>query len=433
MQGSDRMQSTLDAVRSGTWDGKELSLALGLEEFPREILDLAHLEVLDLSGNRLKSLPSDFPRLKNLKILFLSGNEFKVVPEVLGECQNLEMVGFKSNRISHLPAEALPQSLRWLILTDNRLRALPERLGTCTRLQKLMLAGNCLESVPDSFARLGRLELLRLSANALDRLPAWIWELPRLSWLAVSGNPACPARSEESSTGVPWDALALHEVLGEGASGVISRARHNEDDVAVKVFKGRVTSDGWPHDEMTACLAAGRHPNLVGVRARVEGHPEGREALLLDLIPSGYSNLGAPPSRESCTRDVFASGRNLSASAVRRMAAGIGSLLSHLHARDIAHGDLYAHNILVDRYGHALLGDFGAASFLSGLSRGEQDGFRRIEARAYGCLLDDLLGLAWGEPGLDDLVALRDHCLSETPADRPSTAELGRIPAATGT
>ena len=429
MQGSG-MHPTLDAVRSGTWTGKELSLSAGLEEFPREILDLSQLEVLDLSGNRLKSVPSDFSRLRNLKILFLSGNEFEDVPEVLGECPSLEMVGFKSNRISHLPAEALPQALRWLILTDNRLRDLPVRLGACTRLQKLMIAGNCLESLPDSLCQLARLELLRISANGLKRLPGWLWELPRLSWLAVSGNPACPAPSKGIGTDVPWDTLVLPEVLGEGASGLLSRARHHQDDVAVKVFKGRVTSDGWPHDEMTACLGAGRHPNLVGVRARVEGHPEGREALLLDLIPSGYSNLGAPPSRESCTRDVFASGHVLSASSVRRMAAGIGSLLSHLHEREIAHGDLYAHNILVDRDGHALLGDFGAASFLSGLAPREQDGFRRIEARASGCLLDDLLGLASDEPGLADLSRLRDRCLSETPSDRPSSADLGAIAAA---
>jgi serine/threonine protein kinase len=276
------------------------------------------------------------------------------------------------------------------------------------------------------------LELLRLSANALDRLPGWLWELPRLSWLAVAGNPASPAQLRGEAAGIPWDALSLAEVLGEGASGVISRGRHHDSDVAVKVFKGRVTSDGWPHDEMTACLGAGRHPNLVGVRGRVQGHPEGREALLLDLVPPGYANLGGPPSRESCTRDVFEPGQNLSSRSVRSVAAGIGSLLSHLHGRGIAHGDLYTHNILFDGEDHALLGDFGAASFLTGLASHEQDGFRRIEARAYGCLLDDLLGLAAQEPGLRDLAHLRDRCLSEIPSERPTTEELGGISPAPG-
>ena len=117
---------------------------------------------------------------------------------------------------------------------------------------------------------------------------------------------------------------------------------------------------------------------------------------------------------------------------VRRISTEMGSVLAHLHGRGIAHGDLYAHNILVDGEGHALLSDFGAASHPRCLAPHQQDGFRRIEARAYGCLLDDLLGLTAMEPGLDDLATLRDKCLSDTPADRPSTADLGMIAAAKG-
>ena len=35
-----------------------------------------------------------------------------------------------------------------------------------------------------------------------------------------------------------------------------------------------------------------------------------------------------------------------------------------MHARGLLHGDVYGHNILHDDKGHALLGDFGAASFI---------------------------------------------------------------------
>jgi len=131
-------RQTLAAVRQGSWNSAELSLAAGLTELPPEILDLEALEVLDLSGNRLKSLPAGFSRLKKLRILFLSGNEFEEVPEVLGECPKLEMVGFKSNRIAHIPPAALPEALRWLIVTDNRLRSLPDSVGLRPRLQKLI-------------------------------------------------------------------------------------------------------------------------------------------------------------------------------------------------------------------------------------------------------------------------------------------------------
>ena len=46
-----------------------------------------------------------------------------------------------------------------------------------------------------------------------------------------------------------------------------------------------------------------------------------------------------------------------------RLAHGIASAASPLHAQGILHGDLYAHNILAIPTGQALLGDFGAASF----------------------------------------------------------------------
>ena len=74
--------------------------------------------------------------------------------------------------------------------------------------------------------------------------------------------------------------------------------------------------------------------------------------------------------------------------------------LAHLHGRGLVHGDLYAHNIQVDAAGRALLGDFGAASFLptDDLPRGDQppdagrlgDALRRFDRRALACLIDEL-------------------------------------------
>ena len=249
--------STLDELRAGRLRGiRELRLSSGLTNFPEEIFDLADsLEVLDLSGNRLDSLPDALPRLHRLRVLFCSGNPFRVLPEVLGRCPQLEMVGFKSCRIESLPAGALPPRLRWLILTDNRIGQLPASIGRCGRLQKLMLAGNRLETLPAELARCTRLELLRVAANRLVELPDWLLKMPRLSWLAFAGNPFCAGleaarKARIQVPGLSWGELALQQVLGEGASGVIHQARWGADgaarDVAVKCFKGAVTSDGLP-------------------------------------------------------------------------------------------------------------------------------------------------------------------------------------------
>ncbi len=185
------MTTTLDQLLAGQLAGTQrLTLACGLSEFPREIFDLADtLEILDLSGNALSSLPDDLPRLHKLRILFCSGNLFTELPEVLGQCEQLSMVGFKANRIRTVSGKSLPRALRWLILTDNEVEALPPEIGNCTQLQKLMLAGNRLQTLPSQLAACSRLELIRLAANRLTELPAWLLALPRLSWLAYAGNP----------------------------------------------------------------------------------------------------------------------------------------------------------------------------------------------------------------------------------------------------
>jgi hypothetical protein len=386
--------TTLRALQNGECEGaRELNLCEGLEVFPEEILELSEtLEILDLSGNRLSDLPESFARLENLRILFLSGNRFTEVPRILGRMPKLEMVGFKSNAIAHVPEDSLPERLRWLILTDNRVRELPASLGERPRLQKLMLAGNLLESLPD-LSRSEALQLVRISANRLPSLPDGLLELPRLSWIAWSGNPFGKARQIPSRT-IPWSSLDLGELLGQGASGHIHSATLREGsafrEVAVKIFKGEVTSDGYPTDERAASLAAGVHPHLIPLLGSLDGHPEGRDGIVMERVPPGYRNLGGPPSFETCTRDVYPDGTRFAPAFAQAVLAAATSLLHHLHERGLAHGDLYAHNVLVRDDGHALLGDFGAASFLEDLPAAQREGVLRCESRALAALREDL-------------------------------------------
>ena len=431
---------SLDDLRAGRLNGtRHLRLSAGLSEFPREIFDHADsLEVLDLSGNGLSSLPDDLPRLHRLRILFCSGNPFQELPEVLGRCPALEMVGFKSCRIVSVPAASLPPRLRWLILTDNQVEALPATIGRCGRLQKLMLAGNRLRSLPSELAACSRLELLRIAANQLTELPDWLLRLPRLSWLAYSGNPLCGSddgagRSARAASPIPWRSLALQDVLGEGASGVIHRAiRHQGaecENVAVKLFKGAVTSDGLPLNEMAVCLGAGEHPNLIPVLGRIADHPAQAHGLVMDLIDARFCSLAGPPSFESCTRDVYAPEALFAPGVALRIARGIASVARHLHARGINHGDLYAHNILHCGEGAAVLGDFGAASFHPPGGSEVAEALQRIEVRAFGCLLEELLERCTAGPGSDlrsALASLQARCVAPDPDARPLFAEIER-------
>ena len=434
--------NTLERLRCGQLTGtRRLKLACGLQEFPREIFDLADtLEILDLSGNALSQLPADLPRLKNLRILFCSDNQFTELPAVLGQCPQLVMIGFKANQIQTVPGAALPTALRWLILTDNRIRQLPAAIGRCTRLQKLMLAGNQLQALPPSLAACTQLELLRISANRLTEFPRFLLALPKLSWLAYAGNPFCESTERAALTGapiasIPWECLTLQDQLGEGASGVIHQAQWRNSNgaqpVAVKLFKGEVTSDGSPQNEMTACLRAGAHAHLIPALGQVADHPEGIRAMVMALIDPEFCNLAGPPSLDSCTRDIYAVDTCFDLAAVLRMALGIASVARHLHAQGLMHGDLYAHNILHGGQGRALLGDFGAASFLAMQDTPQAHALQRLEVRAYACLLEELLERCTPSSDacttLAALTGLKTACLHEEPGTRPLFHEIEQI------
>ena len=399
----------------------------GLTAFPSEIFELAEtLEVLDLGHNGLTGLPDDLGRLTKLLALFGSGNPLTRLPPGLGACASLGQVGFRGCGLVEVPAEALPPALRWLTLTDNRIATLPDAIGRRPRLQKLMLAGNRLTSLPESLAEARNLELLRLAANRFETLPSWLTRLPRLAWLAWAGNPCEPAAIAAQARCVEWRDLEQGALLGEGASGRIHHALWAMRDggpprpVAVKLFKGAMTSDGRPACEMAACLAAGDHPNLIGGLGRLACHPEGLDGLLMPLLPDTSRVLAGPPSRESCSRDVYDPALRLDRAVALRLAACIGAAAAHLHARNLQHGDLYAHNILWDGMrGEATLSDFGAASFMPPAQAADLE---KLDVLAWGLLLGELLDRC----GTADVSAPRRVaalCTSADPIERPRMAE----------
>ncbi|CAK7217731.1 hypothetical protein SCUCBS95973_003244 [Sporothrix curviconia] len=560
----------------------KLKLTETLDQFPSEIFNASiatTLEILDLSGTGLSALPADLgARLPRLRIAFFSNCNFTTFPSTaLAGCPRLEMVAFRKNgmeafegaseRASQDDSVAIfPPQLRWLILTDNRLAHIPASIGRCARLEKCMLAGNQLTGLPDAMARCQNLTLLRLAANRLEALPGWLLSMPRLAFLSFAGNPcsaanalssakdtAAPATSASQSTlpHVDWNQIEMHHVLGEGASGIISKgtirstiggsgnagtaassrgpssalnscgpsgfntpslsgtstpalsvssgassvfstatsslsalsattsasAGTNPSSstlspspslslspstpVAVKIFRGALTSDGTPYDEMAACMAAGQHVNLVQVHGQIRwGEDEEEDAeeaieanetkeaapasfrggLIMELIPPQYRVLGQPPSFDSCTRDCFdtaSDNSHLPVPAAMAILSGVASAAAHLHARGIAHGDLYAHNILVaravdantaDAATHAILSDFGAATLYGSTGLESLEKLEKLEVLAFAHLVEDVVGLMAEEPSSirQQLLRLHEQCAVQDVTKRPAFSTLVR-------
>jgi serine/threonine protein kinase len=108
------------------------------------------------------------------------------------------------------------------------------------------------------------------------------------------------------------------------------------------------------------------------------------------------------------------------------LASGIASVCKQLHSLGINHGDLYAHNIMFDKDGNNLLGDFGAATFYD-VNSDVAEGLQKIEVRAFGCLLDDMLMNTNEDkllPNIKLLEQLRDNCMQYDILKRPSFEEI---------
>jgi len=416
------MIHSLEELRSGKLRGiKELKISQKLEKFPPEIFTLSEsLELLDLSDNLLSEIP-DLSPLQELKIAFFSNNRLVCVPASLKNCRKLFMLGLKANQIQEFDEDILPLSISWLILTDNKLEKLPHSIGKLTKMRKFPLAGNRLLSLPSSMQNLKELELIRLSANNLEAIPQWLLKLPKLAWLAFSGNPC--AKSKESKAKIlAYNDLEMDKLLGEGASGKIYRGHSKTFDcvVAIKLFKGAITSDGYARDEMNAYLSVGEHPNLIKVLARLEHKHLG---LVLEYIASKFVNLGNPPNFATCTRDTFENKSHFTMESLLKIAQAISSASAHLHSRRVMHGDLYAHNILIDDAYNTYLGDFGAASFYPAK---DALSYERVEVLAFGNLLEDMLSLVDAKAGFlfEQVDTLRKACSNAICEERPLFKEI---------
>ena len=106
------------------------------EDFGSDPL-FASIAELDLSGNLLRTLPSDFfVNLNSLRVLFLGGPGPKFTPE-----------GRTCNTLDVLPPLGNLVHLEHLSLHDNSLSELPELSG-CTALHTLRLDRNPLQVLP---------------------------------------------------------------------------------------------------------------------------------------------------------------------------------------------------------------------------------------------------------------------------------------------
>lgn len=188
---------------------------------------LENLEILDLHGNNIASLPTNFGNLSRLRILNISENAFEMLPfeilatmplteitarknqlrgtliqesvESLPTLQNLDV---SSNQLSLLCSAGHSVSmpaLHQICVSMNRLQSLPD-ISTWTSLLTLSADENSINAIPEGFTKLQQLRSVDFSSNDIRVIPAEIGRMEDLAMIRLSGNPLREKKFSSIST-----------------------------------------------------------------------------------------------------------------------------------------------------------------------------------------------------------------------------------------
>jgi Leucine-rich repeat (LRR) protein len=194
---------------------RELKLAEnGLEgAFPSSLEKLDKLEILELQGNKLTSLPAEIRALAHLRTLNVSENKLSALPtELFTSISIVELVAHKNafsgsffdvdtaphlqklqlsnNALTDLcrSGTILLPALKHLDVSLNRLSTLPD-MSSWTSLSTLLLGGNTLSSLPEGFLTLQQLRNADFTGNNLTKLDEKIALMESLDNLTLAANP----------------------------------------------------------------------------------------------------------------------------------------------------------------------------------------------------------------------------------------------------
>lgn len=187
----------------GQWNGVEIeggrvtSIKLassGIKgDFPASIGRLTSLQYLDLSGNELSgNIPSEMNNLGQLEFLDLSNNNISGSAPSLNALSKLVLLDLSSNKLTSLPnLNQNIESLEYLAVNNNEISgSLPSSWSKYKKVIYLDISNNSFSgSIPSEWTAFSKMRVFHLYMNSLSgTIPDYISSFSTLKSLALNHN-----------------------------------------------------------------------------------------------------------------------------------------------------------------------------------------------------------------------------------------------------
>lgn len=206
----------------------ELSLeGKGLKSFPNAILTFKNIRSLNISYNRIDSIPVNlFDKCRKLRVIHYAGNDLEelspvlfhpllkvlnvsennltIIPDGVSKCKQLEELDLHANQLKTCPSSSFVlTSLQSLILSGNPLTALNTWIMNQPQLKILFIDNTNIENLPEGICKINALRFLNIEENKIKELPSCFCEMKKLKIIMVSGSVLSDARLAELNRCLP--------------------------------------------------------------------------------------------------------------------------------------------------------------------------------------------------------------------------------------
>lgn len=166
-----------------------------IEVLPEKLLKgLSILNTLELSGNKILSIPADFFESEKFKVINFNQNSIsKIDTATFSNLKNLQDLHFQGNKIGVLPSDLLKGMplLNYFNFAENNVYEIPDGFFSANnKLSTISFWGNHISVIPyDLFFETRELKELYLTQNYLREVPTYaIKNLSKLEILTMRNN-----------------------------------------------------------------------------------------------------------------------------------------------------------------------------------------------------------------------------------------------------